>query len=82
MKYINELQPLMMELLNQSIDFKTDNQQEMLIISEGVYVRIAESEYDEEAVGYSVGAKLREADFTLEEIDDVVRYIKEKINED
>lgn len=78
MKNIELYQPLILELLRNGVDFQTDNQNEMLKFGNDLYIRVETDNFDE-AMGYSVGAKLRETDFKLYELNKVVNFIQKEI---
>ena len=78
MKNIEVYQPLIETLLTRNIDFQADNQNEMLNIATNLYVCVEKDDF-EEAVGYSVGSRLREFDFTLNQVNEVVDFIQEEI---
>lgn len=75
MKNIKLYQEVIAELLKREIDFRVDNKNDMIQICDDLYFCVEVNNFDE-AVGYSVGARLRETDFDLEEVNAVVDFIQ------
>ena len=82
MQNVEYYQPLITELLKRNIDFKVDNENEMINFEGSIYVCVEESRNNEEAIGYSVGAGVRERDFELDELSEVINYIEGKLKEE
>lgn len=83
MKAIDEYRVLIEQLMLKDISFKVNTENEMIEFEGGVYVDIEEDDYiDNEAVCYCVGARLREVEFDIKEVDKVVDYVQEILNED
>lgn len=81
MKFIDEYRIIIEELMKKDISFKVNTENEMIEFEGGVYVDVEEDDYtDNVAVCYCVGARLREAEFDLKEVREVIDYVQEELD--
>ncbi|WP_215388664.1 hypothetical protein [Staphylococcus aureus] len=79
MKFMSEYQQLIEQLLKSNMSFKVDAEKEVIEINDDIYVYVEEG-WENEPESYSVGARLREVTFDLDEIDNVISHINDELD--
>lgn len=78
MKFLSEYQKVMESLIQSTISFTVNVEDEILEIADDIYIDIEEN-WDDEPVSFVVGSRLRETSFDINDINSVLDFVIQEL---